>query len=677
MYIKRLRIKNYKSFLDSGEIEVKKDIFAFIGQNNTGKSAILDSIQVFFPKCKKTIAGGDFHKNTTEDINIEICFGGVDEDYLASTVYNDKIEKQNIKIKELFKKYENEQDEKILSQIQKQQEKLDELKSTEYSSAVDKYKIYDDELYINMVASKGGKITKKYYNKQDEELKDADLNKILPEIKVIPALRDPKTESTAGNNSYLKDLIQMLDEESKTNITLEGNILSYNEINEVLSEETKRRCNSLAESITSYYNQAVGGNEFKVVIDASVNISKGTTYYTTITDQTTGISNDILNCGTGYQSMIILSILETYVQISQSQTQYILLIEEPEVYLHPELQRRMIDTLIRISDNNQVVFTSHSPITVSKLAGDNIKLVEKQNGEARILCISPKKIINELGIKPDDILYYKGIIFVEGKDDYEVVVSLINKIDNNLIDKINVIQAHSCQNLKFYANAELLMNINFNIPVLILRDSDVKDPNVLKESLYGEIAATLLEEPQFLDFEEEELTNKKDKLKSSIYVLLEHSIEYYFIEDKFLYEFASDLEELNCAIECYECQYRKQLREALNGNNQVNNFEAYFQPKRFLKGYPDAKERDREYKEKSFKDRWERLSDDCQCENKYKIDNYLKVRDEIIENVKRIYISENSFFKYIINKHSLDILKESKLNEVIQLVQGLIDEIRN
>ena len=49
MYIKKLRIKNDKSFVDSGDITVDGNVFAFIGQNNTGKSAVLDAIQCMFP----------------------------------------------------------------------------------------------------------------------------------------------------------------------------------------------------------------------------------------------------------------------------------------------------------------------------------------------------------------------------------------------------------------------------------------------------------------------------------------------------------------------------------------------------------------------------------------------------------------------------------------------------
>lgn len=473
MYINKMRIKNYKSFLDSGEINFSKDIFAFIGQNNTGKSAILDAIQSFFPNSKKSISGEDFHKGTIEDITIEIWFGEVDDSYLISNLFLDKVQKQNIKIEQAHKILENESSSKNIKKFEKELSSLTELIDKELSASKEKYKIEEEIMHIKLISHKGSNITSKFFNKDDIEIKEAELKKILPQIKVIPALRDPKNESTAGTNSYLKDLIQMLDDEIKTEITLEGHPLSYNELNKVLSEETKKRCNKLAEHITDYYNQSIGSDDFKIVIDSSVNISRGTTYNTTITDTVTGVSNDILNCGTGYQSMVILSILETYVQISQTQAQYILLIEEPEVYLHPTLQRKMIDTLVKISENNQVIFTSHSPITISKLDSNNIKLVEKNNGDASVSNISPKNVIDELGIKPDDILFSKGIIFVEGIDDIKVVKEIIKKIDSSVIDKINIIQAHSCENLKFYANAELLMNMNFNIPIIILRDADI------------------------------------------------------------------------------------------------------------------------------------------------------------------------------------------------------------
>ena len=58
-------------------------------------------------------------------------------------------------------------------------------------------------------------------------------------------------------------------------------------------------------------------------------------------------------------------------------------------------------------------------------------MVRKENGVATIEDVEPKTVIDELGIKSDDILTNKGIIFVEGKDDKEVFKILLEKIHKN------------------------------------------------------------------------------------------------------------------------------------------------------------------------------------------------------------------------------------------------------
>lgn len=92
-----------------------------------------------------------------------------------------------------------------------------------------------------------------------------------------------------------------------------------------------------------------------------------------------------------------------------------------------------------ISNTNQVIFTLHSSITVSKLTQRQLKLITKINGEAKVNNISVKEVISELGIRGDDILSHKGIIFVEGKDDKAIIGRLLSKIDPELERKINVI----------------------------------------------------------------------------------------------------------------------------------------------------------------------------------------------------------------------------------------------
>lgn len=388
MNIFKLKIKNYKSIKDSGEIEINDRIMAFIGQNNAGKSAILDAIQCVFPSVKKSVSKSDFHKGTHDNIEITVWFNGLTDEYIEDKLFADAI------LKLIDKAQKLEKDD--MTKFENAWRKVEETRAQKLVEAKELYQITDNSMCIKLVVTNADKMSTKYYVDVDSvrEIKETELKKILPILKVIPAIRDPKNESTAGTNSYLKELISMLDDDMATSISISGNgTVSYRQLNDIIAEESAKRCQSISSSITEYYNEAIGVNDFEVIVSSDVNISKGTTYYTKILDKSTNIESDILSCGTGYQSMIILSILEAYVKLAQKRTEYILIIEEPEVYLHPSLQRKMIDTLLMISLNNQVIFSSHSPITVGKLERHQIKLVKREAGEAKIFDITVSEVI--------------------------------------------------------------------------------------------------------------------------------------------------------------------------------------------------------------------------------------------------------------------------------------------
>lgn len=98
MYISKIRVKNYKSIRDSGEVKIDSEIMAFIGQNNAGKSAILDAIQCVFPSSKKVVTKNDFHKGTHDNIEITIWLSDISDDYLEERLFEDATNKLSEKI---------------------------------------------------------------------------------------------------------------------------------------------------------------------------------------------------------------------------------------------------------------------------------------------------------------------------------------------------------------------------------------------------------------------------------------------------------------------------------------------------------------------------------------------------------------------------------------------------
>ncbi len=665
MNITKLKIKNYKSIKDSGEITVDDKIMSFIGQNNAGKSAILDAIQCVFPSVKKTVIGSDFHKGTHDNVEIIIWFNGVTDEYLEEKLFGDAISKLVAKAKKL----EDESAEE--TKIEAARKKIEETREQKLSEAKETYQVKDAVMCIKLVVTNTDRIGTKYYVDIDsvKEIKESEIKKILPILKVIPAIRDPKNESTAGTNSYLKELIAMLDDDMATNISISGNeTVSYRQLNEIIAEESAKRCQSISNSITGYYNEAIGVNDFEVIVSSDVNISKGTTYYTKILDKSTNIESDILSCGTGYQSMIILSILEAYVELAQKKTEYILIIEEPEVYLHPSLQRKMIDTLLMISMNNQVIFSSHSPITVGKMERNQIKLVKREAGEATVSDITVSDVIRELGIRADDILVNKGIIFVEGQDDKAVIEYILNRIHPGASDEINVLIAGNCENLKFFANAEILINNKFNIPFLIIRDSDGMDVEQRTQELLSDIVKVgrNLSEDQIKD------------IKQSIFITSKYSIEGYFINELLLKETGIEEQLLRNMIRCYDCQYNyfKESAVTTADRKQIAN---WYQPKHLLENFEDKfKATDDENREKHkmiYEAKWKAF-DRCQsCETD--IECFFEGRNELNKFTHEKKLSKEEYLIQLMENYSLEELKMSDLKDLILALETMCSTIYN
>ena len=71
------------------------------------------------------------------------------------------------------------------------------------------------------------------------------------------------------------------------------------------------------------------------------------------------------NLGSGYE--MIFALLYSYYLSQQSKKQFIVLIDEPELHLHPALQAKLIDFLLEASKDAQVFLTTHSPLLVKQI----------------------------------------------------------------------------------------------------------------------------------------------------------------------------------------------------------------------------------------------------------------------------------------------------------------------
>ena len=76
--------------------------------------------------------------------------------------------------------------------------------------------------------------------------------------------------------------------------------------------------------------------------------------------------------GKGMRSIYMLSLLEAYEEEGMRNAD-IIMVEDPEIFLHPKLQKVSGDILYRLSKKNQVMFSTHSPNLLSNFSSRQIR----------------------------------------------------------------------------------------------------------------------------------------------------------------------------------------------------------------------------------------------------------------------------------------------------------------
>ena len=203
------------------------------------------------------------------------------------------------------------------------------------------------------------------------------------------------------------------------------------------------------------------------------------------------IKHSSAGAGDGY-----INIFNIVDSLYDSTENNVILIDEPEISLHPDLQRKLFNLLVEYSKNKQIIVSTHSPYFVDwslfsnktkiirlKKDMDSIKLFEL--GENTKKDIS--KILNDyqkphiLSLNANEIFFLNdNVILTEGQDDVLCYKELFKKANYSHTASFFGWGAGGAQKMRYILN--ILKDLGYNNVFTIL-DNDQKGeiPNLQKE----------------------------------------------------------------------------------------------------------------------------------------------------------------------------------------------------
>ncbi|OYD95149.1 hypothetical protein CDG77_10505 [Nostoc sp. 'Peltigera membranacea cyanobiont' 213] len=163
----------------------------------------------------------------------------------------------------------------------------------------------------------------------------------------------------------------------------------------------------------------------------------------------------------------------------------ILLVEEPEIHLHPALETSMMRYLKTIGKDCQIFITTHSTNFLDTGEMRNVYLASRENSTT-IQLINAEEAENsiprELGIRLSSLFMFDRLVFVEGPSDEDVIREWASILGINLAQaSVGFVPMGGVRNLAHFATEA---TINFlskrRVSVFFILDRDEREEDEVK-----------------------------------------------------------------------------------------------------------------------------------------------------------------------------------------------------
>ena len=476
MHIARIDISNFRLFQEFS-VDLNSGLNVIVGENNSGKTALVDAIRLTLDTNSAEwtrISDNDFHNDATN--------------------FSIKLKLENIKPNQAHVFVEHLTHEEIEGGGRK------------------------SVFYVNLIASLTDNMRRgnRFIRTELRSGENAEGPTIEREIReylsatYLRPLRDAESELSAGRSSRLAQILS-------SSITLkedenfESLIASFIEASQAAKDNPGITASRI--SIEKYFHnltfeddkakyeiavQILGSKDFEHMSDAE----KDRAFQNILERLSLSLDENIPRQGLGYNNILFMA--TELILLEQEAGQFpLLLIEEPEAHLHPQLQMKFLKFIHQeYSDGEnpklQTILTSHSPNLASKAPLDS--LIVMKNGVAYPMSKGATRLDDDdyvflekfLDITKSNLFFAKGVLIVEG-DAENILLPTIAELlgyplENYGVSIVNVGNTAYARYAKIFLRAGMDAEPNNWLPVQVacLRDLDLW-PEKADEQLFPTI----------------------------------------------------------------------------------------------------------------------------------------------------------------------------------------------
>lgn len=563
MYIKEIIISNYRScqIINLNLSENSPNIF--IGLNDSGKSTILQSLELLFGNRPQynSLGEGNYKSDLSnssikvEELNkllLEKKLPPLDISEKSTTI----IGKLMYESEELIEFSELNLTNPLLWSIESNADKEFWLVKNYYENKTQTYLIANEwetplELWSTNQATLNKKI--KEFGVTNEDIENENKKGRFSNLEKVRAIyskqeckkiwfeyKPGRSDKEIFPSFNLFDWNTSLDE-----IVSTANVIMQEEINEHLKPikdladekalKAEKAINKKFGDMSDIIKEVakdVEGISSKVYFDVKEKISD---------IMVTKIHSDgpihLENQGEGLKRQIWFSLVKAKADSDKEGfNKFIWAFDEPETHLYPGAQREFFDILQSISSGNvQTLISTHSTIFTDKSNLNKINSVKQNNGYTEInYCKDIESIFSSLNVKNSDFLFYDNFLVVEGDTEQYLIPKLYELYTGNTLIYDNIQLLNIQGKNKWVTNKQIIDKILGDFKksdehVIYLFDNDMsfeigeaaKSENMffvgsqdIEDSIDNEIWLEILNKfyDGLLTFSEEEIFEWKDKV---------------------------------------------------------------------------------------------------------------------------------------------------------------------